>query len=91
MLLFMKWVRGEMTEDKVRSESENPTIGGGGGKRIVAKLSHNKDKSQISTVTSHRLGSEEFIMQEAGGIAKSTELVVVDMGVVSAGRDGSMC
>lgn len=91
MLLFAKWVRGEMTEDKVRSSSENPTIGGGGGKGSGAKFSHNKGQSQMSTLASHRLGSEEYIMQDAGGIAKSTELVVVEMGVVSGGRDGSMC
>lgn len=93
MLLFVKWVRGEMTETKGstgRSRSQNPTIGGGGGggSGSAGKYSRNKAPSQTNARTSHRLGSEEYIMQEMGGIVKTTELVVVEMGVPPGSREG---
>lgn len=91
MLLFTKWVRGEMTETKGstgRARSTNPTIGGGGGSGSAAKFSRNNAPSLMNTRTSHRLGSEEYIMQEMSGIVKSTGVVVVELGVVSGSRGG---
>lgn len=98
MVLFTKWVRGDMTEAKststgsARSRGINPpTIGGGGGSN-PRKYSHNTVSTEISTRGN---GSEEYIMQGiGGGMVKSTEMMVVEMGIPprSRGGDGnSMC
>lgn len=99
MLLFIKWVRGDMTEPKStgagsgRTRGLNATIGSGGaaGGNSARKHSHSKAQSDMHT---HRLGSEEYIMQEIGGMVKSTEMMVVEMGMPPGSRGGdggSMC
>lgn len=96
MLLFIKWVRGEMTETKGsegRSRNENLTIGSGGGNGS-AKFNRSRGPSEMDSRMSHHLGSEEYIMQDTSSIIKSTEVVVVEMRVPqgSKGDDGgSLC
>lgn len=99
MVLFAKWVRGDMTENKNTGSSSgrtrglNATIGsgGGGGSSNARKYSHNKVPTDINTRGN---GSEEYIMQDLGGMVKSTEMMVVEMGMPPGSRGGdgsSMC
>lgn len=106
MLMFIRWMRGDLSDSKKSSSSGshnmNATFGSGGGSgaRPSRKFSLNKGAAEIHTRISHGHGSEEYIMQEMGGIVKSTELVVVETATPGWERErerererdgGSMC
>lgn len=96
MLLFLKWVRGEMNQNKAfedRAQGDNPTIGGGGGNGGAKKIGRSRGLSELDSHISHGLSNEGYAIQEVGGIVKSTELVV-KLGVPPGSRGGdgdSLC
>lgn len=102
MLLFAKWVRGDMTESKNsgsgsgRTPGQVRTFGSGGrpGASNAKGYSHTGAPTEMATRTSIRMGSQEYIIHDSNGIVKSTEVVVVEMTMPPAGRGndaGSMC
>lgn len=92
MLLVAKWFRGKSTEAKRARAPAGPRGGLGGtfGSGGRAKK-HNHSETTTSELHTHHLGSEEHIMRDLGGIVKSTEMAVVEMGMPpgSRGEDGS--
>lgn len=90
MLLFGKWVSGDISGGKSagsssgRTAAMNATIGSGGRRNVLTM--------DTGTRNSIRLGSQEYIMQESDGIVKSTEVMVMEMTVLPGGeRSQSMC
>lgn len=104
MLLFAKWVRGDMSgsnnsgSGSGRTPGQNLTIGSGGralsgagsgGNSRARKYSQHGGQTEMTTRTSIRLGSQEHIMQDIDGIVKSTEVTVVEMAMPMASREHS--
>ncbi|KAL0638697.1 hypothetical protein Q9L58_002275 [Maublancomyces gigas] len=85
MLLFLRWVRGDMDGNKKPISGSNPTIGGGGVKGRPARKTETLDMhTSISIVHEN----DEYGMRDEGGIMKSEELVIVE---TASDREGSMC
>lgn len=82
MLLYVKWIRGETDESREPPrQSSHPTIGGG----TPGKFGRNQPPMDVSTCRSHLSGSEVHIMREMDDMIKSTEPVVVEIGVAPGG------
>lgn len=87
MLLFLRWVRGDMDKNKKPLSGSHPTIGGGGGGGR-GRPTWKSETSEIHTRISMAHENDEDGIREVGGIIKSEELVTVETASDTA---GSMC
>lgn len=86
MMLFVKWMRGTVEHKVIGApdllRNEDGTIGNGG--RAGQRKQNKHAVAEMSTTISddNDNESEEYVMHDVGGIAKSTE-VLLETGTVS--------
>lgn len=89
MMLFVKWMRGTVEHKVIGApdllQNEDGTIGNGGRAGQRKQNKHNHAVTEMSTTISNDNDneSEEYVMHDVGGIAKSTE-VLLETGTVSS-------
>lgn len=91
MLLFNKWLRGDISDKKTHkpSSKQNDTIGGGGGGG-PPRRKHNPHSFPSEAAT--RVDSQEYIMQDLRAKESQPDMLVVEMPPPGSRSDGgSMC
>lgn len=95
MMLFVKWMMGTVERKVIGApgslRNEDGTIGSGGRAGQRKQNRHDQVITEMSTTISHDNDneSEEYIMNDIGGIAKSTE-VLLETGTVPCQKAEAM-
>lgn len=82
MVMFVRWVRGDMGSSGNRNPHAKHGSGGAG-----VQPARQFVPMEVQTRISRGHGSDEYIMQEMEGIVKTTEVLVVE----TAWGEGSGC